>query len=151
MPSHLVHRLLSGRGERLADFGSEFGLRSECGHSGSERDLFLGENFARSQIFPDHFEGEVYLEFARIVVASFAEDALSQINNASGQTCVAPVIHDSERGPLLNLLLDRFSQLQIEASPKRCRFKHGNLDGPNLLIVRGTDHVSATADCRQGD
>ncbi len=149
MAGHLVHRLLRRGGEGLTDLGGEFGLGSKGGHAGGEGDLLLSEDLACSQIFPDHFESEVHLQLARVIVASLPEDALSHVDDATGQTGIAIFLHDTEGGSLLNLLLYRFGQLQVETTPIRRRFKHRNFDRPNLLIVRKTDDIAAASDrCR---
>ena len=67
MAGHLIDRLLHRGREGLADFGSKLRLRTERGHAGGERDLFLSQHLAGAEVFPDDLQREVDLQLTRVV------------------------------------------------------------------------------------
>ncbi len=142
VPRQPVDGRLIGGCQRLADFGSEFGLSGQLQHFGRQGDVLFHQDFFGANVDPRHLDDQIDLQFAGVAVFRLSQSVFPEVDDLAGEKRIGfRFFHQPKVRTRQDLFLNGFGQLVFEESTIARGFENRNVHRSNFRTGTGAPTV----------
>ena len=129
----------------MTRLGGKRRVPEELSGVASQGDGLLIDDLSGAEVFPLHFEADRQLQLSRVVELVLIRHALVDTHDATGETRIGSrLFGQAIRRSLLDLLLDRFGELEFIPAAEVGALERGDVDGADVGGIGRPDGVTAT-------